>query len=133
MSMRLSKLAALTPLALLGTACIPPDRAITSNYGVAREGQAVLIGYLRSTTELTLYSDAVDAKAHRYNNCINGFVENMHPTNTLLYDNKLVEVRGRLDNHFVSDNPLETMITPIKNNCNLPKVFVATQIRLLKK
>lgn len=130
MSVKLSRLVLYLSPVLLGATCIPSDNSIRSDYGRAKTGRVVLIGYLRSTTELTLYAHANDAQARRYKNCINGTVENMDPASTILYDNKFVEIEGYLSEYYVGDDDLSAMLASVKNNCNSPKVFVARQIRM---
>lgn len=122
---------ALSPIAL-GAACISHNSAVQPDYNAIPVGQAVLTGHLRSP-EITLYSSREDANAHNYKNCISGIFEDISPSSAIIYDKKFVEIKGRIEKHYIPDNDIDAIVASVKNNCNSSKVFFATQIRALNR
>lgn len=98
-----------------------------------RPGPVTLVGYLRAGAELTLYSHADDAKAHRYSNCINGVMRGADPDNLILLDGKRVEILGNIEKYTVAEDGVSATLAAIKNNCHSSSIFSASSIRLADK
>lgn len=114
---------------LLGAACVSP--AEIRNVYERASGQATLIGYLRSGAELTLYESLDDAVNHRPRKCMNGIVQNMRGENAILYDKKLVEIKGMVSDYALPDDDIEAIHVWIKNTCHSSKIFIAKEIRVI--
>jgi hypothetical protein len=83
---------------------------------------------LRASTELTLYENIDDAISHRPRKCINGTIEATSSGSAILYDKKLVRIKGIIKDYYLPNDDIEAIHVTIKNNCYSSKFFIATEI-----
>lgn len=129
MPMRIYNMLLCVAPSLLGGACISQTE-IRNNYEDAKIGQVILLGYLRSGTELSLYENSEDAKNSRARKCINGIVSTTSLDNIILYDHKFVKIVGVVKNYSLPAGDIEAMHVRIKNTCHSSKIFEATEIQI---